>query len=352
MSIGCYKFEKYFLNIRERQLYVNGSPIELNARYFDALALLLEKNGELVTKEQFFEAVWLGRPVTDEALTQCIKTLRKVLGDHANNPRFIETVPKHGYRFKAPIEKANSKMMSPRPLLTQVVHCSGAGAIGGSLAGFLGGLIYGFPAALQSPQSGMGAISILLVIVTVTMLVAVIGAVGVSAGIGAIENTKLRPLLRCTLGGAFGGLIVGALVKLLGTDAFTLLFGNTPGDITGAAEGLILGSAVGFSFWIGRYKLAAQSLTRILMYAVCVGCIAGIAVSLTGGRLFGDSLVLLTESFPDSQLRITQLEAQLADSQIGSLLQSLMAGLEGALFSACIVGAMIIIVQKKQSKDI
>ena len=43
-------------------------------------------------------------PVTDEALTQCIKTLRRQLGDSASSPRFIETVPKHGYRFIAPVE--------------------------------------------------------------------------------------------------------------------------------------------------------------------------------------------------------------------------------------------------------
>ena len=43
-------------------------------------------------------------PVTDEALTQCIKTLRRQLGDDASRPRFIETVPKHGYRFIAPVE--------------------------------------------------------------------------------------------------------------------------------------------------------------------------------------------------------------------------------------------------------
>ena len=47
--------------------------------------------------------VWRGIPVTDEALTQCIRTLRKQLGDDAARPRFIETVPKNGYRFVAPV---------------------------------------------------------------------------------------------------------------------------------------------------------------------------------------------------------------------------------------------------------
>jgi len=49
------------------------------------------------------DEVWRGIPVTDEALTQCIRTLRKQLGDDAARPRFIETVPKHGYRFIATV---------------------------------------------------------------------------------------------------------------------------------------------------------------------------------------------------------------------------------------------------------
>src|SRR6185503_19790630 len=58
-----------------------------------------------ISKDRFLDEVWRGVPVTDEALTQCIKTLRRQLGDDAARPRFIETVPKHGYRFVAPVER-------------------------------------------------------------------------------------------------------------------------------------------------------------------------------------------------------------------------------------------------------
>ena len=78
--------------------------VDLNARYFDALALLVREAGTLVSKDRFLAEVWRGVPVTDEALTQCIRTLRRLLGDDASRPRFIETVPKHGYRFIAPVE--------------------------------------------------------------------------------------------------------------------------------------------------------------------------------------------------------------------------------------------------------
>src|ERR671912_1370790 len=104
MESGGFRFERFTLDPGDRQLRRDGAPVELNARYLDALTLLVREAGKLVSKDRFLEEVWSGVPVTDEALTQCIKTLRRQLGDDAGNPRFIETVPKHGYRFIAPVE--------------------------------------------------------------------------------------------------------------------------------------------------------------------------------------------------------------------------------------------------------
>src|SRR3954463_9258258 len=101
---GSFAFEGFVLDTRERRLISGDQPVELNGRYLDALALLVRDCGRLVPKDQFLDEVWRGIPVTDEALTQCIKTLRRKLGDDASRPRFIETVPKHGYRFIAPVE--------------------------------------------------------------------------------------------------------------------------------------------------------------------------------------------------------------------------------------------------------
>src|ERR671921_2667650 len=98
-----YSFADFLLDPDDRQLRRDGAPVELNARYLDALALLVREQGKLVTKDRFLDEVWRGVPVTDEALTQCIRTLRRQLGDSASRPRFIETVPKHGYRFIAQV---------------------------------------------------------------------------------------------------------------------------------------------------------------------------------------------------------------------------------------------------------
>src|SRR5687767_12038920 len=104
MRSGRFCFENFVLDPADRQLCRDDVPVELNARYFDALALLVREQGKLVSKDRFLGEVWHGIAVTDEALTQCIKTIRRQLGDNAASPRFIETVPKHGYRFIAAVE--------------------------------------------------------------------------------------------------------------------------------------------------------------------------------------------------------------------------------------------------------
>src|SRR5690606_22813779 len=102
-----HHFADFTLDPAQRQLRRGGVRVELNTRYFDALALLVREQGQLVTKDRFLDEVWNGVPVTEEALTQCIRILRRSLGDNASDPAFIETVPKHGYRFIAPVTAAD-----------------------------------------------------------------------------------------------------------------------------------------------------------------------------------------------------------------------------------------------------
>jgi DNA-binding winged helix-turn-helix (wHTH) protein len=116
VTSGSVRFDRFILDPADRQLRDGGDPVELNSRYFDALALLVSEQGRLVSKDRFLEDVWRGVPVTDEALTQCIRTLRRQLGDDAARPRFIETVPKHGYRFIAPVEAEGAVPAAASPV--------------------------------------------------------------------------------------------------------------------------------------------------------------------------------------------------------------------------------------------
>lgn len=333
MATGGYRFGQYELDPAERQLRRGGEPVELNSRYLDVLALLVREQGRLVTKDRFLDEVWNGIPVTDEALTQCIKTLRQRLGDDASAPRFIETVPKHGYRFIAPVEGRDDA--PPVPQLRrdwgEVVRIGAAGTIGGGWAGLIGGLFYGFAGASQPLAPGMGAVSVLLVLTSLTILVALIGGAGVSFGIAAARHAKGRPWLWSIIGGGLGGMLVGGGVKLLGLDAFNLLLGRSPGDITGSGEGLVIGAAVGLAAWLAN----GVSLRRGAVQAGLIGAAAGVAVVLLGGRLMAGSLALLAQQFPDSRLRLDEL-----DALFGPASHVVTGALEGALFAACVVGAM------------
>ncbi len=97
--VSSYRFDDFHLDASNRQLSRNGEPVALNSKYFDVLLLLVSRSGQLVEKQRFFEEVWDGVFVTDAALTQCIKDIRRQLGDDASSPRYIKTVPKHGYVF-------------------------------------------------------------------------------------------------------------------------------------------------------------------------------------------------------------------------------------------------------------
>jgi DNA-binding winged helix-turn-helix (wHTH) protein len=344
--MGCFRFDRYHLDPRDRLLMRNGQPVELNARYLDALTLLVGERGKLVSKDRFLDEVWRGVPVTDEALTQCIKTLRRLLGDDASNPRFIETVPKHGYRFIAPVDDEGELPITSRPPATRdwpkALLLGSGGTLGGGVAGLIGGLFYGFAATTQPLAPGMGAMSVLLVLLWLTIVMAMIGAAGVSFGIASMRVVTGQPSYWDAAGGAVGGLIVGAMVKLLGVDAFNLLFGQSPGDITGGAEGALLGGAVGLGAWLAGRGQGDRSIRRSISIAALPGAIVGFLIPLLGGRLMAGSLALLTGQFPDSRLRLDPIGMMFGENSLGPVSQMVTGAMEGALFSGSIVGAMLL----------
>jgi DNA-binding winged helix-turn-helix (wHTH) protein len=341
MTSVVFRFDRFHLDPADRRLARDGEVLELNARYLDALVLMVEEPGKLISKDRFMDEVWRGIPVTDEALTQCIKSLRKLLGDDAARPRFIETVPKHGYRFIATVE-ADGAAARIKPGASdgwqQFFLTGGSGTIGAGLAGVIGGLFYGLAGASQPLQPGMGAVSVLLVLLWLTIAAALMGGAGVSFGIAVAGLRRDRRWM--IAGGALGGLAVGAFAKLLGLDAFNLLLGRSPGDITGGMEGMLLGASVGLAAWLGMRD--QWSPRRRIAAAGLIGLAAGVLIVLLGGTLMGGSLDLLAVSFPDSRLRLDQIGALLGEPGFGQISQIVTGGLEGALFASCVVGAMIL----------
>lgn len=342
---GAYRFDRFVLDPADRRLTRDGEPVELSGRYLDALALLVANEGRLVTKDRFMDEVWKGVPVTDEALTQCVRSLRRALEDDAGRPRFIETVPKHGYRFIGTVERTETEAAAPvraRNPWSRVLMLGWAGTLGGGVAGLAGGALYGLIGAAQA-EGGVGGASVLAVLVCLTMMIGVIGGFGVAFGIAAGGFGTGAPGWRSVMGGALGGLVVGSVVKLLGLDAFNLLFGQSPGDITGGVEGAILGGAVGMGAWLAGRGAGARLPFRLSVAgAGLAGAVAGVVIPLMGGRLMAGSLDLLARQFPQSRLRVEGLGALVGESGFGPVSQIVLGGLEGLLFGAGVLGAMIL----------
>jgi DNA-binding winged helix-turn-helix (wHTH) protein len=99
------RFGSFEADLQEGSLTKMGSRIRLQEQPFRILALLLERSGQLVTREEIRQKLW--SPDTfvgfDDALNTAVRKLREALNDSADNPRFLETVPRRGYRFVAPV---------------------------------------------------------------------------------------------------------------------------------------------------------------------------------------------------------------------------------------------------------
>ncbi len=333
-----YHFDDFLLDAADRQLWHYEQRIHLNARYFDALALLVQERGQLVAKDRFFSEVWNDVVVSDSALSQCIKEIRQQLGDDASNPRFIETVPRHGYRFIADVRTESASRRAPIPVTDDRWRHAAidivAGTLGGGLAGVFGGFLYGLGLAPPTGDAGLGALSVLLVMIGLNVFVGLLGGFGISSGM-AVTGLVGRRWRRAWLipGAAFGGMFVGGASKLLGVDAFSLLLGFTPAGITGGVEGATLGAALAAGILVAG-GVDAPFRWRPVLGASAAGGLAGVLIPLAGGHLMGGSLQLLANAASSSRLQL--------GTHLGEMTQVVLGGLEGLLFGAGVAGALVL----------
>jgi DNA-binding winged helix-turn-helix (wHTH) protein/tetratricopeptide (TPR) repeat protein len=106
MDASRLTFEGFSLDLANEQLVCDGEVVALTPKAFAVLRRLLEDGGQLVTKEELLRAGWANTHVTDGVLKVSILEIRRALGDDSAAPRFIETVPRRGYRFIAPRTRA------------------------------------------------------------------------------------------------------------------------------------------------------------------------------------------------------------------------------------------------------
>lgn len=113
---GVYEFGPFRLDTGEKQLSREGTTVPLEPTQFQVLTVLLRAAGHLVTREDLTHTVWKETYVDEGSLTVTISMLRRKLGDTPSQPRYIETVPKSGYRFVAPVTRQSRPAGCHEPL--------------------------------------------------------------------------------------------------------------------------------------------------------------------------------------------------------------------------------------------
>ena len=106
MEPETVRFESFELDVRQRELRTGARRIRLQEQPFEILRTMLERAGDVVTRDELRQRLWPDGTFVDfeHSLNAAVKRLRAALGDDADNPRFIETLPRRGYRFIARLD--------------------------------------------------------------------------------------------------------------------------------------------------------------------------------------------------------------------------------------------------------
>jgi TolB-like protein/DNA-binding winged helix-turn-helix (wHTH) protein/tetratricopeptide (TPR) repeat protein len=120
-SSQIYRFADFEVDVRARQLRKHGTKLKLQGQPFEMLLMLLESPGEVITREQMQRKLWPVDTFVDfeHSLNTSIKKIRQALNDSATEPRYIETLPRVGYRFIAPVTVAEESLSDLPALLLQ-----------------------------------------------------------------------------------------------------------------------------------------------------------------------------------------------------------------------------------------
>ena len=117
MDGTVYSFGNFRLDAGERLLFDGASAVTLPPKIFDTLLMLVANNGRVLTKERMLAEIWDDSFVEENNLAQNISHLRRLLGETAD-AKFIETVPKFGYRFVPPVHERADTPTWPRASTT------------------------------------------------------------------------------------------------------------------------------------------------------------------------------------------------------------------------------------------
>jgi DNA-binding winged helix-turn-helix (wHTH) protein len=137
------RFGVFELNLELEEIRKNGTPLKLPPQPFKLLALLASRSGQIVARDEIQQQLWGSDTFIDfeQGVNKCIKQIRSALSDNADNPLYLETIPRHGYRFLAPVR--TKTIPAPPPQVKE--------ASSGLLANVSGQVRAKVDAASQSP---------------------------------------------------------------------------------------------------------------------------------------------------------------------------------------------------------
>lgn len=118
----CYRFGVFEADPSTGELRRQGTRVKLHAQPFQVLCLLLDRPGELLTREEISHKLWPDGTFVDydHGVNSAVNRVREALGDTASSPRFIETLARRGYRFVAPVERIQAKQETPAPRSAEI----------------------------------------------------------------------------------------------------------------------------------------------------------------------------------------------------------------------------------------
>src|SRR3954464_7936503 len=116
--VGKFRFGVFEADLRAGELRKFGIRIKLQSQPFKLLTILISRAGEIVTREELQQELWGSETVVnfDHSLGTAINKVREALGDSAENPRYIETLAKRGYRFVAPVQVLDGREHPVKPI--------------------------------------------------------------------------------------------------------------------------------------------------------------------------------------------------------------------------------------------
>jgi DNA-binding winged helix-turn-helix (wHTH) protein len=372
-----YHFNEFVLSPRRRLLLRGGNEQPLIPRYFDLLVFLVEHRHEAVHRRDIFDRVWSDVTVSDSALSQAIRTIRRVLDDDPKEPRFIGTVSRHGYRFvftdvreeeeddgawppvaaapagdagadaaardlNTPIAAGPPVTVAPKSDAPPLTRAAGAAAerwaaasAGGALAGVIGGTLGGI--LLATIPGSAASFAVVPALALIGACCGAAGGAGVGTGLSAADAlARSWRTASLAVGGALGGGLVGTAAQWLARWSLAALVGVRL-DIGGGLEGVIIGAAAGLGYGLATSGTSdghvdpASSRRIVALTAACCG-IAALLLTGAGWPLVGGTIHMIATGSDGSQAVLTPLGRLMGETDFGPLSSAIIGTGEGLLF--------------------